>query len=90
LDYLTRWQLQLQLLANRQAMRIDPLNKPFLALLLTVMLGTIAYFITSIFIDTVGDAKIIQHIEFEQSDFNIFIYQHKSDKRYEAQVYSGK
>ena len=69
-------------------MRIDPASKGFLTVFITVIVGTIAFFIASIFLDFTGDL-VVQEIKFKNSNFHIDVKRIKSDKRYVIQVFNG-
>lgn len=77
-----------QLLKVRLTMYIDPSNKGFLALFITVIIATIGFFIASIFLDFSGDVDL-QKIEFKNSNFNVDIMRLKSDKQYVLKVSKG-
>lgn len=70
-------------------MYIDPGSKKFVLLFFVVILGTIGFFVTTIFVDFRGDIKV-ETINFENSNFHLEIKQFKSDKSYVIQVFSGK
>lgn len=70
-------------------MMIDPGNKCFIAVFAAVMLGTIGFFIASIFID-VGSDLVLQNIQFERSKFSMSITQLKADKSFAVQVFNGE
>lgn len=70
-------------------MYVDPGGKGFIALFLIVILGTIGFFITTIFVDFRGDVDL-QTIKFENSNFHIDIKKLKSDKSYVIQVFNGE
>lgn len=70
-------------------MFIDPGSKAFITLFVVVILGTIAFFVTTIFVDFRGDVKL-QTITFEKSKFHIDIKKLKSDKSYVIQVFNGE
>ncbi|XP_070507787.1 myogenesis-regulating glycosidase-like [Chironomus tepperi] len=70
-------------------MQIDPASKGFLTVFITVIVGTIAFFIASIFLDFSSDL-VVQEIKFENSAFHVDIKRFKSDKRYVIQVFNDK
>lgn len=73
---------------DRGKMYIDPGSKKFVTLFVIVILGTIGFFVASIFIDFKGDT--IQKINFEKSNFHFDIKKQKSDKSYVIQVFRGE
>ncbi|KAG5672943.1 hypothetical protein PVAND_003030 [Polypedilum vanderplanki] len=70
-------------------MYIDPANKLFLSAFFVIILGTIGFFIASIFLDFKGDEDI-QTVNFKNSDFHVNIKRLKSDKSYVLQVHRDK
>lgn len=70
-------------------MYIDPGSKGFLTLFVVVILGTIAFFVTTIFVDFRGDVNL-RTISFEKSKFHIDVKQLKSDKSYVIQLFDGE
>lgn len=70
-------------------MFIDPGSKAFITLFVIVILGTIAFFVTTIFVDFRGDVNL-QTVNFENSKFRIDVKKFKSDKSYVIQVFNGK
>lgn len=73
-------------------MRIDPMNKCFLTVFIVVVVGVIAFFVTTIFID-IGDksvdSNVIQKIEFKNSKLFINIQKPYGDKNYHVEVFNG-
>ena len=70
-------------------MYIDPASKCFITLFFVVILGTIGFFISAIFVDFRGESNI-QEIKFDKSNFLIGIKQLKHDKSYVIQVFRGE
>lgn len=74
-------------------MRINSTNPVFVAIFVIVVVGTIGFFIASIFIkpseEESNDENLIQRISFHRSAFAIDIRRQENDTRYLLQVYNG-
>lgn len=74
-------------------MRIDPMNKCFLAVFIVVIVGVIGFFVSTIFLDigvkSEDNSNVIQKIEFKNSKLFINIQKPYGDKNYLVQVFNG-
>ena len=74
-------------------MRIDPMNKCFLAVFIVVVVGVTGFFISTIFLDIFGsnsdDSNVIQKIVFKNSNLFINIQKPFGDKSYHVEVFNG-